>query len=93
MVDLVPRTVRVQGEIDISTTGELVDAIAPLLTDAPDEPMVFDVSGVTFMDSSGLAVLLDATARGHHVVVRGASPLIRRVIEATGLTGVISVEP
>lgn len=92
-VAFAPPTVRVEGEIDISTSAAVTEALAPLLEAAHQEPLVFDLSQVTFMDSSGLAVLLHAAAAGRQVVVRGASVLIRRVIDATGLTGVIVVEP
>ncbi len=51
-----------------------------------------DLSGLAFMDSSGLALLLRVANRLGPLRVFGASPLIRRVIEATGLTGILLVQ-
>ena len=50
------------GELDMSTAAELNDAIrAAEATDA--KRIVIDLSEVTFMDSSGLKLLLEASAR------------------------------
>jgi anti-sigma B factor antagonist len=51
--------VAVTGEVDIATTPQLRSA----LQDAA-EPLVVDLSGVTFMDSTGLATML-TTASAH----------------------------
>ena len=51
------RVVSVEGEIDLGTAGELSEAAA--CGHAGDRPsLVLDLSGVTFMDSTGLKVLL-----------------------------------
>jgi anti-anti-sigma regulatory factor len=44
------------------------------------------------MDSSGLALLLRVANRLGPLRVYGASVLIQRVIEATGLTGILLVQ-
>ena len=50
------------GELDMSTVRELDDAVrAAEATDA--KRIVIDLSEVTFMDSSGLKLLLEAHAR------------------------------
>ena len=70
-------------------------ASAPLLQSALDgvgalnEPLVFDFSGVTFMDSAGLQVLL-ATWLKHggapgSVIVRNPSAQVTRVLQITNL--------
>jgi anti-anti-sigma factor len=53
--------------------------------DGSDEALVsVDCSDVTFMDSSGFHVLVDATSyaarRGHTLVIRNLSPSCRRLI-------------
>ena len=50
--------------------------------------MVLDVSGLTFLDCTGMHALIDmcdAVGPGC-VVVRGARPNVRYVLEAVGLT-------
>jgi anti-anti-sigma factor len=80
------RIVRVEGEIDLSTVGELRHALAT----GPDPPstLVVDLRHVGFMDSMALGVILDASLRaaeqGHTLrVVCG--PAAQRVIDAAGL--------
>jgi anti-anti-sigma factor len=52
----------VHGELDIATTASLRDRIALLLEDAT-KPLIIDLSGVSFCDASGLAVLVGAQRR------------------------------
>lgn len=48
----------IEGELDLASAPQLVDAIAAL----PEvgEPVVLDLGSVTFVDSSGVRALLDA---------------------------------
>ncbi|HZX55470.1 MAG TPA: STAS domain-containing protein, partial [Ilumatobacteraceae bacterium] len=52
--------------------------------------IVFDMSRVTFMDSTGLSVIAGTLRRlepvGGRLCIRGASPMIRRLLEITGIT-------
>ncbi len=65
----------VRGEIDMATCERLRDAIEPHL--GPQQTIVLDLSGVRFMDSSCLHVLLQArgtlTADGGSLVLRNPS--------------------
>jgi anti-anti-sigma factor len=84
--------VTLSGEIDISNVDLLRASIEPALAHAPDV-VVFDLAALQFMDSSGIAMLLRAAARIPTVRVRNPSPMVRRIIEVTGLTGVLHIEP
>ena len=84
--------VTLTGEIDISNVDSLRDGIEPALAQRP-ERVVFDVAGLDFLDSSGIAMLLGAAARTSSVQLRNPSPIVRRIIEVTGLAGVLHVEP
>lgn len=88
-----PAVLVVRGELDTVVRDEFTVAVAEALAAAPDPPLVVDLAGVTFMDSSALAVLIGATNEGHQIVVRDASASARRVLEATGLTEVLGMEP
>ncbi|MGK2948473.1 MAG: STAS domain-containing protein [Acidimicrobiales bacterium] len=87
-----PPVVEVAGEVDLATAGELAAALEPLLATG-DGPIVLDVGGVTFIDSSGLAVLAQAAASGRTLVLRRPSKIVVRVIETTGLDQVLTLEP
>ena len=49
------------------------------------------MAGVSFMDSSGIAVLLEAAQGTDAVLIRRPSNAVRRVIETTGLTEVLPI--
>jgi anti-sigma B factor antagonist len=84
-------TARISGELDILSVEQLGGQIDELLARAPT-CVDLDLSDLEFMDSSGLALLLRLTNRFGPIQVFGANPLIRRVIEATGLTGILQME-
>ena len=84
------------GEIDLRRATELRKTAEAY--ERGDVPSVHvDLSAVTFLDSIGLAFLArlarTATARGGEVVVSGAQPIVRRVLEVSGLLTVLRLEP
>jgi anti-sigma B factor antagonist len=83
--------VTVSGDLDISNAGRLERAVASITAERP-ERLIFDLSGLRFMDSAGIAVLLDAARKVNAVRLRDPSPAVRRVVELTGLTDVLSIE-
>jgi len=83
--------VSVSGELDSSNAASLEAAVAPLAA-AHAARLVFDLSALRFMDSAGIAVLLGVAAKVQTVQLREPSDAVRRVIELTGLTGVLPIE-
>jgi anti-sigma B factor antagonist len=57
----------VEGEIDIATAPRMIAALNEVLAQI-ESPLVVDLSSVVFMDSTGLALLINARRR---VVRRG----------------------
>ncbi|HTL84408.1 MAG TPA: STAS domain-containing protein [Acidimicrobiia bacterium] len=76
------------GELDISNAGALQAAIDPIIDTKP-ETLVFELGKLSFMDSSGISVLLYAASHVDRVELREATAIIRRVLEATGVTEVL----
>jgi anti-anti-sigma factor len=87
-----PAMIRVAGEIDYSTSARLHEAVDEVLRTGTGGPLVFDLADVEFMDSSGLAVLVEAENRGAQVHVREASTAVELVIRATGLHHLLESE-
>jgi anti-anti-sigma factor len=83
--------IAVSGELDISNAGELETAVRSMTEQRPQR-LTFDLGGLRFMDSAGIAVLIGAMDKVGAVHVRDPSPSVRRVLELTGLTGVLSIE-
>jgi anti-sigma B factor antagonist len=73
----------VQGELDMATTARFRDAIEQA-SEWDERRVVIDMSGVTFMDSSGLLQLCRLTGRGVPIELRDLQPEPRRVLELTG---------
>jgi anti-sigma B factor antagonist len=80
--------VRVRGELDMTTAGELERAVSAACACWPGL-VVLDVSQVTLMDAAGLRPLVRLWSelppdRRSHLVVQGASGVVRRVFQLSG---------
>lgn len=82
----------VTGDLDLMTAAPLREAVAAALR-AGERRMIFELGGLRFIDSAGLAVLIEASASTDSVQLRSASPAVRRAIELTGLDDVLNVMP
>ena len=80
------------GELDSSNVSTLETAVESIMARHP-ERLIFDLSGLRFIDSAGIAVLIRAAARVNAVSLRNPSSIVRRVVEVTGLSGVLPIEP
>lgn len=83
--------IRLRGELDISNIAAIEAELDPVLAQA-DHGAVFDLSALAFMDSSGIALLLRARERVGDVVVRNPSPVVHRILQATGLIDTLRIE-
>ena len=80
----------VRGDVDLATAPELEVALERALEDA-GRRLVVDLRGVSFLDSTGLAVLLRqdqrARAAARHLVVVKGPPQVQKPFEITGMSG------
>jgi len=85
----------VSGEIDLHTSPRLRETLLGHLTNSTRHVTV-DLSGVTFIDSTGLSVLVAALRRarslGGDVRLRAPSHQTYKVLELTKLTEVFAIE-
>ncbi|MEV5357099.1 STAS domain-containing protein [Streptomyces sp. NPDC052693] len=88
--------VRVLGDLDLHTASRLADAVQPLLRSSRHSVLV-DLSGVTFLDSTGLTCLIAAyrTTRdtGAGLVLIAPSQRVRRMLTLTGTDQVLRSYP
>ncbi|GII32937.1 STAS domain-containing protein [Planotetraspora mira] len=83
--------VRVHGEIDIDTAGNLEHTLDAALQRAEVSRLEFDMSGVPFMDCSGIRVLLDAKRRLNK---RGGTlTLINKTPQVIRLLSILHLDP
>lgn len=76
------------GELDIATHGE-AESVLRDAQDGTAGTVVVDLRQLSFMDSTGLRLLVQAEQRAHEsghrlVIIRGPEP-VHRVLEITGL--------
>lgn len=83
--------VSVTGELDVSNVEVLRSAVDSVLPGA--DSIIFDLSGLRFMDSAGIAVLAGAAQKVRLAYLRSPSAIVSRVIELTGLSDLLPVEP
>jgi len=76
----------VEGEIDMATAERLRNALESHM--GPEQSIVLDMSGVEFMDSSCLRMLVQArgklTGDGGSLVLRNPSPAAHRLLSVAG---------
>lgn len=95
LIELDDETViEVAGEIDIVAQDRL--RALTLEARARGHRLVIDLSETTFMDSTGLRVLLEAwrsqAEAGSEMVLRAPSPAVRTLLEITGVRDVLPIE-
>ena len=84
-------TVRYTGELDQHTARQTIERSEDLLVLYPCDSLVLDLSGLTFMDSSGLAVVLHLHRTCARCRSRSASltpPVCRRSSYSKGVSNV-----
>ncbi|MEV0381497.1 STAS domain-containing protein [Nonomuraea sp. NPDC050643] len=86
--------ITLSGEVDAATSGYLETYVDRVRRDL-HEHLIIDVSRLTFLDSSGLAVLLAAAtlARAHGAALHlaGLQTRVARLLEITGAWRAVTV--
>jgi anti-sigma B factor antagonist len=86
--------IHVSGEIDMATAPRLRQALVAEI-DGGCRSVVVDLSGVQFVDSTGLGVLIGALVRARRVggdlTVTGLSPRVRELFDIVALDRVLAV--
>jgi anti-sigma B factor antagonist len=91
-----------QGWVVLAVTGELDVATAPRLrqeavrlTSSGSHRLVIELSGVGFLDSTGLGVIVGILKRtrthGGELALAGAEPQVRKVFEITRMSDILPI--
>ena len=88
--------VALAGELDVSTAGELYGQLAKLRLEGV-EHVALNMAEVTFVDSTGLSVLITLHKRLESVngelILFSPSEQLRRLLEVTALDRFLNVRP
>ncbi len=90
------KVVRVKGEIDLASVGELENEVGGLIESGTTR-IIIDLTGVTFLDSTGLRTLLATHSRlaqlgGTLALVLNGGP-VERLLDITGVADTFTVYP
>ena len=86
-------TVRLSGELDQRMAARVREEIDALIDDQRVRRLVFDVSGLDFMDSSGIGLIIGRykrlSRRGGSVAVTDPDARIDRLFQMSGVYQVV----
>ena len=89
-------TISLSGEIDHHEARNVLRSIADKIDQFMPMVCVLDFKGVTFMDSSGIAVVIHAyrrmMERQGSLKLRRVTPQPQKVLEAAGMDRLVSIE-
>ena len=89
-------TIALSGEIDHHGAREMMTQLTDAIAERLPTRLVLDLSGVTFMDSSGIAVLLRSLRQMGHTggSLRAVNipAQARKVLDAAGIGRLISLD-
>ncbi len=87
----------VAGDLDGSTAPVLRHALAGIIEDQGNLAVRLDLREMTFIDSTGLSVLLGARRRLHekggHLTLTNLRPQTRRVLDIVGVSAIFDIRP
>jgi anti-sigma B factor antagonist len=82
--------IRLAGDFDIEAAPDLILLATRAVTRPEMRSLIIDMSGVGFMDSTGIAALVRAhhlcDSHGAEIHLRGVSVRVYKVLDITGLT-------
>ncbi len=87
-------TAVINGELDHHTAGEVRHALDTEIEEKAIKRLVMDFKGVTFMDSSGIGIIVGRykklEAMGGETFIINLSPQVDKILEISGIKGVIN---
>lgn len=86
----------ISGEVDMNIAGLWREALERQLDQSLARNLTFDLSRVSFIDSSGLGVVLGrykrVVIRGGRVRIVGANPQVYRILQMSGFANLMDIE-
>jgi anti-sigma B factor antagonist len=83
---------RLAGELDFDTAPQLIAVAAELRRDGCEE-LLFDLSGVSLCDSSGLSAFVVAHRAGTRAIrLSGVAPQLQQLLDRTGLAELLAMD-
>lgn len=84
--------IHLAGELDLASVDSAKKGIGLYVTGQPAH-VTFDLEKLTFMDSSGIALLVQVSNDVGQISLIHVTPIVHRVLEATGLLAHFGLDP
>jgi len=89
------RLLALTGEVDFAKAPELRQALMSVIDSESPQKLVLDLAGISYMDSSGVATLVEAMQAQrkakHDMVLCGLQPRVKSVFEISRLDAVFTI--
>jgi anti-anti-sigma factor len=86
-----------RGYLDAATTPKLREEVRPIVDDGQRHSLIFDLMGLTFVDSVGLGLFFachrSCQRLGGAVALVSPQEVVRGTLEHAGLTRTLHIEP
>jgi len=79
----------VSGELDLSNANTFAACLSVF---EPGDEVIIDLSALTFIDSTGIAILAETCRRGVRLTARGARGAVRKVLDICGMDCVMVID-
>ena len=88
-------TIYLEGELDHFAASRLRNAIDNLLLDSCAKSVVFDMSHLEFMDSTGIGLLIGRykmmSAEGVECFIKNPRPSVAKILNLSGIFSIIKL--
>lgn len=88
--------IKIKGELDLNCADALRNRLDKEMKKSGSKHLILDFAGVTFIDSSGLGVILGRYRKllplGGKISIRNCNTQVYRIMEISGLTRIIQVD-
>jgi anti-anti-sigma factor len=83
--------VELEGAVDLAVAPDLRARLRAASASPQEDRLVLDLSRTTLLDAAAMGVIAGAARTYAEVELRGACPVLRRALEAGGLTELVRV--
>ncbi len=88
---------KIDGEIDHRYATRIRREADRKIVTYPDKPFLIDLTDVSFMDSSGIGVIIGryklVSSFGQKVVIVSSNPTVEKILDMSGIKKIINVYP
>ncbi len=82
---------KVKGDVDLNNSPQLRQGVLALIKENKPKRLILNLSSVSYMDSSAIAVLVEARKTGTKVCLVGLQPRVKGLLEIARLDSIFVI--